>query len=138
MSEKTDSVQIGGQRGGVIMPEGEARLAPVLGHAMIPFMDAGKFKRLLNELGGRSGYGHCLRCGDSWAWKQSHVTNYGSAGMGCYPLCEECWRQLGRVERLRYYWRLLESWEQYEEDLWVDIVEAVLSEEGKIFDDPRK
>ena len=63
-----------------------------------------------NWRGRAAGHGGCECCGDSWGWKEAHVTSY-SETEGCFPLCEECWVRLGTPEaREPYYWSLISKW----------------------------
>lgn len=68
-----------------------------------------------NTMGRAKGYSGCLRCGDTWDWKQEHVTEYSAvswATEGCFPLCQECWEALGTPEaRWPFYDRLIDTWE---------------------------
>jgi len=98
---------------------------------LLNLMDTGEAKALLNRVGTGLGCGVCLRCGDSNGWKRFHVTNYGRCGRGCLPLCEECWRELGRVARLPFYRKLLDMWQAPDDsELWLDVAAGVLAEEG--------
>lgn len=74
---------------------------------------SGLFRDQKNRIGRMKGYGACYRCGDSWYWKEQHITTFNtseSGASGCFPLCEECWRQLTPEERLPYYVRLMHRW----------------------------
>lgn len=55
-----------------------------------------------NAVGRKAGYGECLRCHDSWAWKPHHTTYY-NLSTGCFPLCDECWLSLTPEQRLPFY-----------------------------------
>lgn len=56
------------------------------------------------------GYGTCLRCGWPWNLVENHGTEY-MEGSGCFPLCEDCWTELGDPDaRLPYYRELWELW----------------------------
>lgn len=63
----------------------------------------------LNAIGRSRGYGGCQCCGDTWDWKESHVTELAN-GTGCFPLCEECWQSKTPEERLPFYNGLLDWW----------------------------
>lgn len=68
-------------------------------------------RRLKNLRGRAAGFGSCLRCDDSTLWKPMHTTWY-TASQGCFPLCEECWRQLATPqERWVYYQQLISAWD---------------------------
>ena len=54
-------------------------------------------------------FGHCYRCGMSWAIVQGHSTQY-SPRHGCFPLCEKCWVTLSPKDRLPFY---RESWDSH-------------------------
>lgn len=75
------------------------------------------------------GLGGCLRCKTTWAWVSEHVTQY-TAGASCFPLCEQCWKELSSRDRLPYYERLWEIWMEQgaakAEDVWVQIETAVM------------
>ena len=77
-----------------------------------------------------SAFGSCYKCGASWKYVEGHITDYGSEGMGCFPLCESCWMQLTPQERLPYYRQLWVKWQQYgiKNPTWEDIEKAVLAE----------
>lgn len=56
--------------------------------------------------------GTCGRCDWPWAVVEGHCTDY-SAGGGCFPLCEDCWRDLRTPEnRMPYYMQLVDLWEK--------------------------
>jgi len=59
-------------------------------------------RRSLNWVGDQQGYGGCNRCGDRWSWKKLHNLELAS-GIGCFPLCEECWKNTTKEEKLAYY-----------------------------------
>jgi len=67
------------------------------------------FRWLRNLIGRSRGYGFCLRCKDSWAWKKYHVTAYSDLH-GCFPLCQECWQALEPEARLPFYLELYRQW----------------------------
>jgi len=50
-----------------------------------------------------------MRCWRSWEITKSHPTHY-SNGRGCFPLCEECWRELAPEQRLPFYRKLYDQW----------------------------
>jgi hypothetical protein len=66
-----------------------------------------------------------------------HSTQY-SYGSGCFPLCEECWEELGTPQaRMPFYRDLWESWQQYGplngvpmETIWEQMKIAVMNEEN--------
>ena len=79
-------------------------------------------------------YSFCKRCNIPWPCAKGHVTEYKN-GMGCFPLCEQCWQELTSGERLPYYRQLYTQWELssiksgYKMDMkWKDIEVAVLKE----------
>lgn len=80
----------------------------------------GRLTRLLSP-----GYSGCGRCGCAWRFVQEHVTNYRLA-LGCFPLCEWCWRRLTPQERLPYYQALWQRWDGKDGKEWADIQSAVL------------
>lgn len=55
------------------------------------------------------GFGYCYRCFRRWPTTQIHETDY-SESHGCFPLCEDCWRELTPVTRLPYYHKMYQSW----------------------------
>jgi hypothetical protein len=58
------------------------------------------------------GYSWCHRCLTPWLFVPLHDTAY-SEFEGCFPLCEECWRELETpARRLPYYRELLAEWER--------------------------
>lgn len=58
------------------------------------------------------GYSWCQRCLTPWKFVEGHDTRC-SKSWGCFPLCEECWRELETPERcLPYYRQLLAEWER--------------------------
>lgn len=75
-------------------------------------------------------YGHCGKCGLTWATVEGHSTRY-TESEGMFPLCEKCWSELTPEQRLPYYRSLWESWEREipGHANWNDIEKAVL--EGK-------
>ena len=60
-------------------------------------------------------HGWCGRCGRSWAFldcrKDAHMTDY-TKSRACFPLCEDCWGELSPEDRLPYYKRLWERWQE--------------------------
>jgi len=56
------------------------------------------------------GYSTCKRCNRTWNICEGHSTEYIS-GRGCFPLCEQCWSELTREERLPYYMSLVDDWQ---------------------------
>lgn len=78
--------------------------------------------------------GQCLCCGGHWNVVRGHVTTYleePGCSLGCFPLCESCWKKLGTpAERLPYYRELYENnWNYEPEEVWLQIEAAV--REGK-------
>lgn len=67
-----------------------------------------------NLLGRLLGQGGCLRCGDTWDWKEAHTTEFGRSE-GCFPLCEECWATLTPETRWPYYEQLVQAWEMMDQ-----------------------
>jgi hypothetical protein len=52
----------------------------------------------------------CARCKLPWPECNSHVTMY-SENEGCFPLCEDCWQELGTPSaRLPYYRSMVVWW----------------------------
>lgn len=66
---------------------------------------------VLNQIGRSRGYGGCIRCGDTWDWKPSHTTYFPDGSGGMFPLCEECWTELGTAAaRQPFYKKQFEEW----------------------------
>ncbi|HTG95741.1 MAG TPA: hypothetical protein VL866_24280 [Pyrinomonadaceae bacterium] len=56
-------------------------------------------------------FSFCGRCEFPWPVVRSHDTSYRS-GSSCFPLCEDCWQELGTpANRLPYYMALMDLWE---------------------------
>lgn len=61
---------------------------------------------------------YCNRCGYPWQMVSQHPTPYSTKMVdgnievvGCFPLCERCWRILGTYEeRMPYYVGMWEWW----------------------------
>jgi hypothetical protein len=93
--------------------------------------------RRLKQVWHRSPWGYCLRCGRSWANEnlQRHETWFGKklpgtrGTYGVFPLCEECWTELGTTaRRLPFYRRLFRKWKKSyvaEPHQWHEIEKAV-------------
>src|ERR1035437_751520 len=86
-------------------------------------------RRILNP-----GYSTCRRCFTPWNRCEGHSTEYDrTCGMGCFPLCEECWAALTPSSRLPYYLDLWVSWQLSESggvrtrNQWAQIKAAVLA-----------
>lgn len=52
--------------------------------------------------------------------------------MGCFVLCELCWKDLARAERLKFYRALVDEWQRQSPDKdysqkWSQIEHAVLA-----------
>jgi hypothetical protein len=61
-----------------------------------------------------STYGSCYRCGLSTRYMFQHPfhsTPYTRA-RSCFPLCEPCWSKLTPAQRLPYYERLMDKWDE--------------------------
>ncbi len=56
------------------------------------------------------GYSSCQRCGIPWKFTKSHSTRYNET-KGCFPLCEDCWKELTPKERFPFYMDLILKWE---------------------------
>lgn len=57
------------------------------------------------------GYSRCGRCKIPWRFTKEHITQYGTDGSGCFPLCERCWKELGTPkQRWPYYSQLICQW----------------------------
>jgi len=56
-------------------------------------------------------YSYCYRCGRPWKICKAHSTMY-SDNVGCFPLCESCWKSLSINNRIRYYFKLWRSWSE--------------------------
>ena len=54
-------------------------------------------------------YGSCYRCKMPWNVVEGHATPYRE-GNACFPLCEQCWRELTPEERIPYYSMLFYEW----------------------------
>lgn len=68
-------------------------------------MRLGRISRLLAPA-----YGACFRCHTTWRFVDHHSTMYTTTA-GCFPLCEECWQELGTPDRrLPYYEELMRRW----------------------------
>jgi hypothetical protein len=55
-----------------------------------------------NFLGRFIGFGQCKRCGDTWNWKKTHITEFDTDDgkvRGVFALCEECWQELAVPDR---------------------------------------
>ena len=59
-------------------------------------------RKSLNWIGKQQGFGGCSRCGDRWNWKEGHKLDLAN-GFGTFPLCEECWENTTKEEKLAYY-----------------------------------
>lgn len=65
-------------------------------------------------------FGDCYRCHLTWATAKSHTTDYIDSnvearivGAGCFPLCEDCWQELGTPEaRMPFYEALMVTWDR--------------------------
>lgn len=53
--------------------------------------------------------GFCSRCGTPWSFVRHHSTQYTDS-RGCFALCEFCWRECPREERVSYYRELFDLW----------------------------
>lgn len=56
------------------------------------------------------GIAGCLRCWRAWKIVKGHITEYGDEGKGCFPLCVECWVELGPGNRFPFYEKLYHRW----------------------------
>ena len=77
-------------------------------------------------------YGTCKRCNRPWLFVKWHTTYY-MRGAGCFPLCEDCWRQLETPEkRMPFYRQMWDGWVGYSSGkaCWEQIEAAVLKEIG--------
>src|ERR1035437_1722823 len=58
------------------------------------------------------GYSTCRRCFTPWNRCEGHTTQYDrTTGIGCFPLCEDCWAALTPSSRLPYCLDLWVSWQ---------------------------
>lgn len=74
-------------------------------------------------------YSWCLKCKTTWKFVNPHDTTY-SLDRGMFPLCNECWKELGTPERrMSYYRELWRSWRPKDLPEWSLIEASVL--EGK-------
>lgn len=80
--------------------------------------------------------GRCGRCSLPWSVTARHHTQYETfpegGGMGCFVLCELCWKDLARAERLKFYRALVDEWQRQSPDKdysqkWSQIEHAVLA-----------
>ena len=75
-----------------------------------------------NWLGKLKGYSGCLRCGDTWNWKQHRDIPYAVSKMreyadgspyysgGMFPLCKECYDEISPPQRYAYCRQLWSRW----------------------------
>ena len=79
------------------------------------------------------GWGWCYCCNRTWNICESHSTKM-NMGEGCFPLCEDCWKELTPETRLPYYRMLFDAWvsngDRYDNgrewnETWKIIVSAV-------------
>jgi hypothetical protein len=101
------------------------------------------FWRRLGQMRRGSTWGYCLRCARPWGGRGKtayHQTWFGKklfgtrGAFGIFPLCEDCWAELGTaVRRLPFYRRLQRKWVKVGAagDLtqWEEIEAAVRREE---------
>lgn len=73
-------------------------------------------------------FSRCGRCDRSWKWVEGHTTEYES-DIGCFPLCERCWKELTPQQRLPYYRTWFDSTDSLKDDqqVWAAIQAAVLA-----------
>ena len=90
------------------------------------------------------GYGSCHRCLMSWALVDGHDTFYTTSKthyddgtnavtsrMGCFPLCERCWKELKTpAARMPYYRELYEEWESLGVVRDWELIQKAVMEEG--------
>lgn len=74
-----------------------------------------KVRRLLGEASRLlfPSYSWCGHCTRTWNVCKCHITDYMYENFitwGCFPLCEDCWKELTIEERLPYYEKLWETW----------------------------
>jgi len=58
--------------------------------------------KMKNNVGRMKSYGECNRCGGTWNWKKGHSLKM-TDNSECFPLCEECWHDSTKEEKLKYY-----------------------------------
>ncbi len=74
------------------------------------------------------GYSWCSRCGTPWLFIHHHNTDY-RLDRGIFVFCVKCWEELAPAERLPYYRKLWEHWQQSgvaDDEEWEAIQTAVL------------
>lgn len=91
-------------------------------------------------------YSSCFRCGRTWNTCRNHSTPYSwhtpypggvkRPASACFPLCEDCWGELTRAQRLPYYRQMFDEWESGGEcdhngvsweETWERISESVMA-----------
>ena len=88
-----------------------------------------RLRRLLAAFMPGMNCSRCGRCHLPWWITSYHITDFTSQ-RGCFPLCENCWRDLVPQQRLPYYRKLLDQWEDADPTrTWEQMKRAV--EEGK-------
>jgi hypothetical protein len=58
------------------------------------------------------GYSNCGCCKRAWPLVRKHHCNDYSRGRAMFPLCEACWKDLTPEQRMPYYMKLIDSWEE--------------------------
>jgi len=81
------------------------------------------------------GYFWCGRCKRPWNVCEGHYTQYNKSS-SCFPLCQQCWKELTIEERLPFYWDLWWRWKSHScqanhngvawNDLWLMIEKSVM------------
>lgn len=56
-----------------------------------------------------SNYGYCRKCHTTWNLVENKVVFYNS-NSGCFALCQKCWNNSSKDERLHHYKSKMYSW----------------------------
>lgn len=62
-----------------------------------------------NVIGIRRGVSGCMKCGDTWNWKKSHVLELDE-DRGIFPCCKDCWKKMNPEEKLSCCRQLFIGW----------------------------
>lgn len=75
------------------------------------------------------GLGACYACHTTWDFVNGHSTAYDEDS-GMFPLCEACWAERSKEERLPFYRQLWEHWQSVGRSNvpWWKIKKAVMDE----------
>ena len=83
--------------------------------AIREFMTRADHRYWKNKIGDWKGYGKCMRCKDSWYWKQADI---GTCEIGMFPICDECWEICSVKDRHMWIDALAYTW--FKDTKWVD------------------